>query len=64
MSAAGSRYTLYQSSQDPALLILWERGDADRASASEGDAGELIEKLAGLIDGRPIVETLTELVEG
>jgi hypothetical protein len=62
-SAARPRYTLYRCSEDPALLILLERHDGDPASDSDGDAGELIENLAGLIDGRPILETLIDVAD-
>lgn len=62
-SAAGPRYTLYRSADDPALLILWERHNGDPVADSDISAGEGIEKLLGLIDGRPILETLIEVVE-
>ena len=62
-SAVGPRYTLYRCSEDPALLMLWECHNGDPASDADASAGQLIEKLVGLIDGRPILETLIEVAE-
>lgn len=60
--AAEPRCVLYRSSEEPGVLILLERHGGDHMSEGEGGAGELIEEVVGLIDGRPIVETLVELV--
>jgi hypothetical protein len=60
---AGPQYTLYRSAEDPALLMLWERHDGDSIPDSDNDAGGLIEELAGLIDGRPILEMLVEVAD-
>ncbi len=61
-TASAPRYALYRSAEEPGLLILWERHDGDAASGPNG-GGELIEELAGLIDGRPLLETLIEAAE-
>lgn len=60
--AGEPRYVLYRSSEEPGVLILLEHHSCDPMSECEGGAGELIEEVVGLIDGRPIVETLVELV--
>lgn len=61
-TGSAPRYALYRCAEEPGLLILWERHDGDAASEHNGSA-ELIEELAGLIDGRPILETLVEAAE-
>ncbi len=61
-TGSAPRHALYRCAEEPGLLILWERRDGDSASEPNG-GGELIEELAGLIDGRPILETLVEAAE-
>ncbi len=61
--AAAARCALYRSSEDPAVLVLWEYYAGDRAPDIVGDGAQTasLEELEGLIDGRPILETFIEV---
>ncbi len=61
-SGGEPRCVLYRSSEEPGVLVLLEHHSGDPMSEGEGGEGELIEEVVDLIDGRPIVETLVELV--
>jgi quinol monooxygenase YgiN len=64
--AAPPHYALYRSHHDPAVLVLWElySGQAvpDLETEAEDTTG-LAGELKGLIEGRPLLETLID-VEG
>jgi hypothetical protein len=59
--AGAPQYTLYRCLEDPAMLTLWECYAGPSAPEIDDGAGGLIDELTGLIDGRPILETLIEV---
>jgi hypothetical protein len=56
------RYTLYRHLEDPAVLVLWEFYPKQPApDIDDGGANDLVGEIVGLIEGRPILETLIEI---
>jgi quinol monooxygenase YgiN len=57
------RYALYRHLEDPAVLILWESYPEQSAPDIDDGAAnaDLVGEIVGLIEGRPILETLIEI---